>query len=118
MLTKLNYESDRKKQAKKDRMRETGSIEPIFITTTGTASQSGVKFIKQKKRKSHINFDDPTNILFPTKLRDKTMEVRERRAQKLLDEDEYSRKKNLDIEERMKKAEKIKKTQQKNKLLK
>ncbi len=44
--------------------------------------------------------------LFPEKkLRDKTEEVRERRTQRLLDEDEAARKKDIEIKEKLLKAE-------------
>jgi hypothetical protein len=51
------------------------------------------------------NFGVPPVQLFPEKkLRDKTEEVRERRTQQFLDEDEIARKKLRAIEDKLKKA--------------
>lgn len=57
----------------------------------------------QSKRRSQVNLNIP---LFPEKkLRDKTEEVRERRTQKMLDEDEKAREKQISIDIRLKNAE-------------
>ena len=50
--------------------------------------------------------DNLNCLLFPEKkLKDKTEEVRERRTQKLLDEDENARLKKLELDKKMQEAE-------------
>jgi hypothetical protein len=57
----------------------------------------------ERKRHSQIAFMPIKSTLFPEKkLRDKTEEVRERRIQRLLDEDEFARKKQVAIQEKLK----------------
>jgi len=94
MMTKMNYDIDKKRQDVKGRKNQLSAGDPTFITSTQVTSPSpAVTFLPQRTRKHKILGDDDQFRLFPEKkLRDKTEEVRERRTQKLLDEDEYARK--------------------------
>lgn len=56
------------------------------------------------KRRSQVNLNVPFQLFPEKKLRDKTEEVRERRTQKFLNEDEIARKKLVAIEQKLKKA--------------
>ena len=112
LLAQMNINLEKKKGRKNS---TSNLLDPTFITATGSvpghssavsfykAPSEKPRFDKTRSKRSQGALMAMSMPLFPEKkLRDKTEEVRERRTQKFLDEDEFARKKMIAIKEKMK----------------